>query len=106
MTDVGDMRDIGDAKRLTLLASLIHECRTAARDEVATMFCKRMAVIHKKGKERLEELREAHRAESERLLDVFGDVLPAPGKPPHARGRRGRGAEPAAVVAERPGGCC
>ncbi len=32
MTDVGDMRDIGDAKRLTLLASLIHECRTSARD--------------------------------------------------------------------------
>lgn len=32
------------------------ECRTAARDEVATMFCKRMAVIHKKGKERLAEL--------------------------------------------------
>jgi hypothetical protein len=31
VTDVGDMRDIGDAKRLTLLASLIHECRTAAR---------------------------------------------------------------------------
>lgn len=75
VTDVGDMRDIGEAKRWTLLASLIHECRTSARDEVATMFCKRMAVIHKRGKERLVELHEQHRAESERLLDVFGDVL-------------------------------
>jgi hypothetical protein len=39
------------------------------------MFCKRMAAIRKKGRERLEELREQHRAESERLLGVFGDVL-------------------------------
>jgi TnpA family transposase len=102
VTDVGDMRDIGDAKRLTLLASLIHECRTAARDEVATMFCKRMAVIHKKGKERLEELREAHRAESERLLDVFGDVL-AGAREATAPEGGATAAEPAAVVAEQAG---
>ncbi|MGH3845850.1 MAG: DUF4158 domain-containing protein [Pseudonocardiaceae bacterium] len=41
VTDVGDLRDMGEAKRWTLVASLIHECRIAARDEVATMFCKR-----------------------------------------------------------------
>jgi hypothetical protein len=41
------------------------------------MFCKRMAIIHRKGRERLEELREAHRTESERMLEVFGDVLAA-----------------------------
>lgn len=39
------------------------------------MFCKRMAAIHKKGRDHLETLREMHRAESERLLGVFGDVL-------------------------------
>ena len=72
---MGDLRDVGEDKRWTLVASLVHDCRTAARDEVATMFCKRMAAIHKKGRERLEELREQHRAESERLLGVFGDVL-------------------------------
>src|SRR5260370_20184345 len=41
------------------------------------MFCKRMAIIHRKGKDRLEELREERRAESERLLEVFGEVLAA-----------------------------
>ena len=41
------------------------------------MFCKRMAALHKRGRERLEELREAHRAESERLIGVFGEVLAA-----------------------------
>jgi hypothetical protein len=78
VTDAADMRKVTSAgKQLTLLISLVHECRTRARDEVVTMFCKRMAAVHKKGRARLEELHEAHRAESERLLGVFGDVLTA-----------------------------
>ena len=78
VTDAADVRKVltGD-KRLTLLICLVHECRTAARDDVVTMFCKRMAALHKKGRDRLEELREQHRAESERLLGVFGTVLAA-----------------------------
>ena len=77
VTTVEDFVRIGEAKRLTLLASLIHVLRTAARDEVTEMFCKRMAIIHRKGRDRLEGLREEHRAESEHLLEVFGDVLAA-----------------------------
>ena len=78
VTDVADLSKMkDDAKRLTLLASLVHVLRTAARDEVTDMFCKRMAIIHRKGRDRLEELREERRAESERLLEVFGDVLAA-----------------------------
>ena len=77
VTDVADFRKYGEDKRLTLLVSLIHVLRTAARDEVCDMFCKRIAAIHKRGRERLDDLREQHRAESERLLGVFGDVLGA-----------------------------
>ena len=54
----------------------MHTVRATIRDDVVTMFCKRMAAIHKKGRDHLERLREVHRAESERLLGVFGDVLP------------------------------
>ena len=39
------------------------------------MFCRRMAAIQKQARERLEQLREETRAESERLLDTFGEVL-------------------------------
>src|SRR5438445_3962372 len=39
------------------------------------MFCKRMAALHKKGRERLEELREQYRGETERLIGVLGEVL-------------------------------
>ena len=44
---------------------------------MVTMFCKPMAAIHQKGRDHLEALREAHRAEAERLLGVLGDVLSA-----------------------------
>ncbi|WP_054248383.1 Tn3 family transposase [Rhodococcus opacus] len=61
---VDDMRKTGEAKRVTLLVALVHQQRVEARDEVVTMFCKRMGALHKKGRERLEELREAHEAVS------------------------------------------
>jgi Domain of unknown function (DUF4158) len=112
VTDVGDLRDMGEPKRWTLLASLIHEARTSARDEVATMFCKRMATIHKKGRDYLDELHEAHRAESERLLGVFGDVLsvvrealglPDPGADEAATPAKPQKKPSAKVMAERAG---
>lgn len=78
VTDVADLRKVTtENKRLTLIVSLVHTVRTGVRDDVVTMFCKRMAAIHKKGRDHLEALREAHRAESERLLEVFGEVLSA-----------------------------
>ena len=77
LTDAADMKKAREAKRLTLLAAMVQTLRISARDEVTDMFCKRMAIIHRKGRERLEELREAHRTESERLLEGFGDVLAA-----------------------------
>lgn len=45
VTDVADLRRVGEDRRLTLIACLLHTIRTAARDEVVTMFCKRMATL-------------------------------------------------------------
>ena len=118
--DAGALAEIGPEKQLTLLACLVHTARMRARDEVVTMFCKRMAAITKKARDKLEELREAHRAESERLLGVFGDVLadvrdalgppgPADGDgeayelAADAAGAAGEDAEPIGVVCERAG---
>jgi hypothetical protein len=68
VTDAADMRKVTEDKRLTLIASLVQTAAIGVRDDVVTMFCKRMAAIHKRGRDHLEALREAHRAESERLL--------------------------------------
>lgn len=77
VTDAGDLRDMAEPKRTVLIACLVHTARIRGRDELATMYCKRLARIHKQAKERFEALREASRAETERLVDVFGDVLAA-----------------------------
>jgi len=73
--DAGDMKKVAIDKRVVLLACLLHTARIRGRDELATMFCKRMARLHKQARERFEALREASRVEAERLVDVFGDVL-------------------------------
>ncbi|WP_165781363.1 hypothetical protein [Streptosporangium minutum] len=94
VTDVADLRKVpAEDKRLTLIISLLHTVRTSTRDEVVTMSCKRMAAIHKKGRDQLEALCEAHRAESARLPGVFGEVLSAVREavaPPGATGAQER----------------
>ncbi|GAA3520103.1 hypothetical protein GCM10023075_81950 [Streptosporangium album] len=75
VTDAADMRKVSEDRRLTLMVSLVHTVATGVRDDVVTMFCKRMAALHKKGRDHLEALRKVHRAESERLLGGLGDVL-------------------------------
>ncbi|MFC9251924.1 hypothetical protein [Amycolatopsis thailandensis] len=65
VADADDMRKTSEAKRFTLLACLVHQARIETRDDVVTMFCKRIAAVHKRGKDKLDELREAHRGETE-----------------------------------------
>jgi Tn3 transposase DDE domain/Domain of unknown function (DUF4158) len=75
VTDAHDMRKMGRARWLALVASLLHTARIRARDDVVTMFCKRTASIAKKAKDELSRQREQQRADSERLIGVLGDVL-------------------------------
>jgi hypothetical protein len=45
VADAAVMKDVSQSKRTALLACLIHVAQTRARDELAEMFCKRMALI-------------------------------------------------------------
>jgi hypothetical protein len=54
VTDAADMADLGVRKRAVSIACLIHTARIRGRDELATMFCKRMANIHKQARDRFE----------------------------------------------------
>ncbi|MCW2918059.1 MAG: transposase [Actinomycetia bacterium] len=73
--DAAEMGDFNMAKRLALLACLVHTARVRGRDDLAGMLCRRMAALHKRGRDKLEEIRENERAETERLWGVFGEVL-------------------------------
>lgn len=56
--DASEMKDFTMAKRYTLLLSVIYRSQIITRDHLIDMFLKRLARIHKKGKEELVLLRE------------------------------------------------
>lgn len=62
-------------KRIALLACLVHTAGSRARDDLARMLCKRMAVTIKKGKAKLEEIQSRQRAVTERLIGTYKGVL-------------------------------
>jgi hypothetical protein len=73
--DAGVMRDVAPLKRTALLACMVHVARMRARDDLAEMFCKRMASITKLAKAELAEIRERQAEMSERLISHYRSVL-------------------------------
>ena len=73
--DVDTLSRYEEAKRLALVACLVHSARMRARDDLAEMLCKRVASIVKKARTELEEIRLRQRAVSERLIGTYRTVL-------------------------------
>ncbi len=67
--------DFTPPKRFTLLVCLIHHTTVSTRDEIVQMFLRRMNKFQDRAKEELELIRGRERAMTERLIDVFADVL-------------------------------
>ena len=85
--DAAVLRDYAPDKRTALLACLVHSARARARDDVAEMFCKRVARMTTQARNALDEIREHQRAITERLIANYRDVLEAldPDAPSSAR---------------------
>jgi len=62
-------------RRCAVLACLVHTARSRARDDLAQMLCKRMAVSVKKAKDQLEEFRRRQRSVMEQLIGAYQQVL-------------------------------
>ncbi|WP_329460591.1 hypothetical protein [Streptomyces sp. NBC_01497] len=73
--DASELRDYAAVKRIALLACLAHKARMRVRDDLATMFCKRVTMKIKKAKEELEEIRLAEREIVEALIGNYRIVL-------------------------------
>lgn len=73
---LGDIQGISnDAKRYTLLLSLLHETQAKTRDELIDMFLRRMKGVHHSAQNKLRELQEKHRELEESLIGVLGQVI-------------------------------
>jgi len=71
----GTLSDYDPVKQVALLACLVHTARARARDDLADMLCKRVAVVVKKAKAELDEIRLRQRAVTERLIVGYKSVL-------------------------------
>jgi TnpA family transposase len=75
VADAAVMGDYGPDKQVALLATLVHAAQTKARDDVAEMFCRRVATLTKRARKELEDLKAAHREVTERLVANYRVVL-------------------------------
>ncbi|MFB9586595.1 DUF4158 domain-containing protein [Streptomyces goshikiensis] len=73
--DAGTLKDYTEARRVALIACLAAKARMRARDDVATMFCKRMAAKAKKAREELAEIHRQQQEIVERLIGNYRTLL-------------------------------
>lgn len=73
--DASELGELKLSKRRTLLLCLLYQSQVKTRDHLVEIFLKRIKTIHNRGKEKLQELRERHRATTEALLEVLGEIL-------------------------------
>ncbi|MDH6623601.1 hypothetical protein M2271_001388 [Streptomyces sp. LBL] len=73
--DAAELRDYEAGKLIALLACLVHAARRRARDDLAEMFCKRVATKLKNAKDELEEIRKQQQALVERMIGTYRTVL-------------------------------
>jgi TnpA family transposase len=72
----GDMTDIEiDQRRYTLLLCLLYYMQVRTRDQLTTMYLKRIRLSHNNAKERLRAVHDQHRALSELMVDAFAEVV-------------------------------
>lgn len=73
--DVSELRECSEPKRYTLMLALIHRMQVRARDQLSEMFLRRVATIHKRAKEELEQIQSKQRGQAERLISTLDQVL-------------------------------
>jgi len=80
--DASEVKEISQPKRITLLLSLIYAAQVQTRDNLVSMFLKRMRTIHNSAKEELEKLRQKNQETIEKLVGLFTNVLQVFVEPP------------------------
>ncbi len=73
--DASELQDYTSAKRLTLLACLIHQTQMSTQDDLIEMFLKRMSTIQIRAKEALQLAREAQQKTTAHLVGTLTDLV-------------------------------
>ncbi|MFF2330892.1 MULTISPECIES: DUF4158 domain-containing protein [unclassified Streptomyces] len=73
--DAAVLQDYAETKRVTLIACLLHKARMRVRDDLTTMFCKRVATKVKRARDELEEIRRQQQGAVEVLVGTYRTLL-------------------------------
>jgi TnpA family transposase len=73
--DISEFNDFRLPKRRTLLLCLLYQAQVKTRDHMVEMFLKRIKKIHNNAKTKLEYLREKYLAQTQTMLELFGEIL-------------------------------
>lgn len=73
--DASDLKKYAASKRYSLMICLLFQSQCHAKDALALTFCKTMAKIHKRAKEKLEEIKSQIESKTHDLLYLFSDIL-------------------------------
>jgi TnpA family transposase len=73
--DAAELKDLKPTRRYAFVLALIYEMRISVRDDLATMFVNRVAMMHKTAKQRLENIKLQRADKTENLVARFEDVL-------------------------------
>ena len=70
-----DMMDIGETKRYTLMASLIVKAQSSAKDVLAKMYCRLLAVAHKQAKIKLANKLDSSKEDTCHVVELFQKII-------------------------------
>jgi len=73
--DASDFKSFTPAKRYALIVCLLHQSQCRAKDAFAITFYKTMAKMHKKAREKLEDIKEDTEQKTHDLLTLFSEIL-------------------------------
>ncbi len=70
-----DLIEFGEAKRYTLIASLIHRSQSNAKDALAVMFCRLIAIAHKQSKTKLASKLNSSKEDTCTIVELFKNIM-------------------------------
>jgi hypothetical protein len=72
--EISDIQGVRTPKRrYTLLLCLLHQMQVRTRDQLVTMYLKRLHLLHNRAQQRLQDLHDQYRELSETMVDALAD---------------------------------
>ena len=70
-----ELNDCNEAKRYTLIASLLYRSQANAKDAIAVMFCRLISIAHKQSKNELVDKLSNSKEDTCNIVELFKSIM-------------------------------